>query len=309
MQTQKDLFNFRNKAYKFSLESLEARKEQANKQLEGMVAQRVSAQKNVEVLDDRLIAHKKLYDQGFLGKANMLDIEAKKAEGDSRLSSLESEIARVKQSILEIDSQIMSTKSEHTSRIVDELRQIQVQRNEASEQYIALTDALNRIIIRSPVDGLVIDLHYHTKGGVVSPGNPIAEIVPSNDKLLIEAKIPNSNISSVHIGLKAKVRFNAFKQRTTPSFEGTVISLSPDVIQDRQAAAMMDNPMMTRDGSMYVAMIEIDMDNFNKIAKERNLELHPGMSADIQIVTGTRTLLRYMLDPLIDQIFKGMNEK
>ena len=82
------------------------------------------------------------------------------------------------------------------------------------------------MIIRSPVDGIVNNLKYHTIGGVISHGQPIMEISPTNDPLIIEAKVSQKNIDSVHEGLVAKIRFSAFKSRTTPTFTGKVVSIS-----------------------------------------------------------------------------------
>jgi HlyD family secretion protein len=114
--------------------------------------------------------------------------------------------------------------------------------------------------------------------------------------------VSQKNIDAVHEGLVAKIRFSAFKSRTTPLFTGKVVKVSPDIVQDpRQGQMQPDN--------YYIARIEINMDEFNEIAKSRKLELHPGMQAEVQIVTGTRTLLRYLLDPIIDTAFKAFREK
>ena len=108
------------------------------------------------------------------------------------------------------------------------------------------------------------------------------------------------------VGSTAKIRFSAFKYRTTPVFEGKVISLSPDIVMPTPGQPIMDQSLA---GGYYLANIELDMKEFNKIAKSRGLKLTPGMQAQIQIVTGTRTLLRYLLDPIYDAMFKGLKEK
>jgi HlyD family secretion protein len=180
---------------------------------------------------------------------------------------------------------------------------VQVHTAAQKERYIALADSLQRIIIKSPVDGVINSVNIHTIGGVIGSGAPILEISPTNDKLIIEAKVPHKNIDSVHVGMIAKIRFSAFKSRTTPLFTGKVISISPDVVQDRTQA------QQDPSGPYYIARIEIDMDEFNKVASAKNLALHPGMMAEVQIVTGTRTLFRYLLDPVTDTMFKAFKEK
>nr|WP_284524953.1 hypothetical protein [Orientia tsutsugamushi] len=83
--------------------------------------------------------------------------------------------------------------------------------------------------------------------------------------------------------------------------------VSPDTVQDQQSAMQFNNAMIG--DTFYIAKIEIDMDEFNKVAKVKNLKLFPGMQADIQIITGTRTLLRYLLDPITDNMFRAFTEK
>jgi HlyD family type I secretion membrane fusion protein len=176
--------------------------------------------------------------------------------------------------------------------------------SERREKYYALTDQLSRVVLRSPVDGVINNINYHTIGSTIPGGQPIMEISPTDDHLVIEAKVPPKNIDSIHVGLKSMIRFSAFKSRTTPLFTGTVVSLSPDIIIDPRQ--QMDPNLA---GGYYLAKIEIDMDEFNEVARTRKIELHPGMQAEVQIVTGTRTLLRYLLDPVFDAMFKGFKEK
>ena len=138
-------------------------------------------------------------------------------------------------------------------------------------------------------------------GSVIPAGQAIMDISPSDDYLIIEAKVEPRHIDSIQVGLQSKIRFSAFKSRTTPLFTGKVVKISPDTVQDRNQGPTPD--------TYYIARIEINMDEFNKIAKARKLELHPGMQAEVQIVTGTRTLLQYLLDPITDTMFRAFKEK
>ncbi|MCC8398735.1 MAG: HlyD family type I secretion periplasmic adaptor subunit, partial [Rickettsia endosymbiont of Labidopullus appendiculatus] len=235
-------------------------------------------------------------------KAALLELEAKESNFKSEIAMTETEIAGTKHAITESEISIINLQNKYTERTLTELKEAQVQVAQLKEQFNALKDSLSRTVIRSPVDGIINVLNYHTIGGVVSQANPILEISPTNDILVIEAKVPQKNIDSVHEGLVAKIRFSAFKSRTTPLFTGKVIGISPDTVQDR-------NQMQQSPETFYTARIEIDMDEFNKIAKARKLELHPGMQAEVQIVTGTRTLLRYLLDPITDTMFRAFKEK
>ena len=194
--------------------------------------------------------------------------------------------------------------STKTTNALSELKDTQIRLAESRERFYSYQDALKRVIIRSPVDGVVNNLNFHTVGSSVPLGQIIVEISPTSDHLVIEAKIPPKNIDSIQIGLVSKIRFSAFKSRTTPLFTGKVVSLSPDIVIDPRQ--QMD-PNLSN--GYYLARIELDMDEFNAMAEPRNLQLHPGMQAEVQIVTGTRTLLQYLLDPVFDAMFKGFKEK
>ncbi|WP_425361309.1 HlyD family type I secretion periplasmic adaptor subunit [Candidatus Tisiphia endosymbiont of Ceraclea dissimilis] len=302
VHTQENLFSSKKEVYKSEKNALHQRIEQLNKKVEGLQAKKVAYVKSLEVAKDRLKAMHTLHEKGFAQKAALLELESKEANFKSEIAMTETEIAGTKHAIIESEISIINLQNKYTEKTLTELKEAQVQVAHLKEQFNALKDSLSRTVIKSPVDGIINVLNYHTIGGVVSPGNPILEISPTNDILVIEAKVPQKNIDSVHEGLVAKIRFSAFKSRTTPLFTGKVIGISPDTVQDR-------NQMQQSPETFYTARIEIDLNEFNKIAKARKLELHPGMQAEVQIVTGTRTLLRYLLDPITDTMFRAFKEK
>lgn len=302
IHTQENLFRSRKEVFNSEKDALQQRISQLEKRVEGLEAKKVAATKTAEVYQERLKALRTLQNKGFVQKKDLLEQEARVASAKSDVATTDTEIAGTHHSITEAQISIITQQNKYTERTLNELREAQVQAASLREKYNALTDSLNRIVIKSPVDGIINNLKYHTIGGYIGTGQPIMEISPTNDPLIIEAKVSQKNIDSVHEGLVAKIRFSAFKSRTTPTFTGKVVSVSPDIVQDeRQHPGQQDN--------YYVARVEIDMDEFNRIAKIKNLELHPGMQAEVQIVTGTRTLLRYLLDPVIDTAFKAFREK
>ena len=304
MHTQENLFRSKKEMYRSEKESCKQKIAQLNKQIEGIEFRKISVIKNLEVTRDRLKAMRTLKSKGFVQKSTLLELEAKEANFKSELATLETEVARNHQEITKTEIDIINLQNKSTTETLRELRETQIRVASFREQLLAVKDQLNRIIIKSPVDGIINVIHYHTIGGVIPPGAYIMEITPLNDLLIIEAQVPHKNIDSVHVGLTTKIRFSAFKSRTTPLFTGKVISISPDLVQDKEqaAAGRMSEPS-------YIARIEIDMDEFNKVAKAKKLALHPGMQAEVQIVTGTRTLFRYLLDPVTDTMFKAFREK
>jgi HlyD family secretion protein len=305
MRVQSNLFKSRGDEFRAEKESLRQKIEQLHKQVDANEAKKVASAKTLEVLNDRLKAGKELLSKGYMQKAAFHQLEAQAAGAKSELATVEISIASNHQEITRAELELLNLQNKYTIRTLSELKDAQIQAAGLKEQYTHASEVLSRIVIKSPVDGIINRINYHTIGGVIGPGQEVLEISPINDVLIIEAKVPQKNIDSVHAGLVAKIRFSAFKARTTPLFIGKVISISPDLVQERNQALA----AQTGGEPFYSARIEIDMEEFNKVAKAKNLVLHPGMQAEVQIVTGTRTLLRYMLDPVTDTMFKAFKEK
>ena len=301
LATQRNLFNSKRELL-HNLEKHSAQKiEQTKKTIDGYKEQKVSAAKTHEIFEERLKSGKQLLAKGFLSKAQFSDIESKYAEAKSRDLSMDSEIIKQEQEISRIEIELMQQKSDLLNRTIEELKNTQAELAKLKENYLVSKDALDKAIIVSPVDGIVNSIKVTTIGGYVQPAQEIAEVSPGKDVLVVEAKIQPQDVAYIHPGQIAKMNFTAYKSRTTPIFKGTLVSISPDVVVENTA----QGPM-----GFYVARIEIDMEEFNAESKRLNLTpLMPGMQADVQIIRGTRTLLRYLLDPITDNMFKAFKEK
>lgn len=300
INTQENLFRSKKDVFRSEQESFKQRIAQYNKQIEGYNAKISAEKKALKSIEGKLNSAKKLFEKGFIQQASLLDIDAKYAAVKSEMAITESEIAKMHHEITKCEIDIMNLQNKNFAQTFHELTEIHPKVSSLKESVNTLADALNRVKILSPVHGIINVVKYHTIGGVISPGSAIIEISPINDELVIEAKVSARDIDSIHVGLNAKIRFSAFKSRTTPVFTGTVISLSPD-IQEQNPYAMQE--------PHYIARIQIDMVEFNKIAKQKKLKLLPGMQAEVQIIRGTRTLFQYLLDPLTDTMFKAFKEK
>ena len=304
IETQNNLFTSRNKLAVAEKDSLRQRIKQNEKQIEGYEAKKIAYQKSLEVTLDRLDATKKLNAKGFVQKAALLELESKEASIHAELAMVDTEIARSQQEIIKTEIELLNVDSKSNAHTLQELKETQSNLAGVRERFFHSQELLSRVILKSPSDGVINHIHNHTIGSFIPPNQPIVEVSPVDDLLIIEAKVDPKSIDSIHVGLVSKIKFSAFKSRTTPSFTGKVVSLSPDLVVDHQRGP--GDPLA---GGYYLARIELDMDKFNEIADTRKLELHPGMQAEVQIITGTRTLLRYLLDPVIDAMFKGFKEK
>jgi HlyD family type I secretion membrane fusion protein len=203
-------------------------------------------------------------------------------------------IARAEQRRGETELQILDQRNRRAEHVATELRDVQAHLTELEERLTAAQDVLRRMVIRAPAEGLVMDLRMHTTGGVVNPGEPILDIVPADNALVIEAKVKPIDIDTVHTGRPAKVRLTAFKSRTTPLLNGKVIHVAADSQTDNRTGM-----------AHYVAHVAIERGELERAGK---LALYPGMPADVMIVTGRRTALDYLVTPVRDSFARAFRE-
>jgi HlyD family secretion protein/epimerase transport system membrane fusion protein len=180
-------------------------------------------------------------------------------------------------------------------QITNQLDQVRVELATTSERLFASKDILNRTTIRSPIAGKVVNLRFKTDGGVVQKGEPIMDIVPSDDLLLIDARISPNDIDVVHTGLPAQVHLLAYANRTAPRISGVVKSVSADRLVDE----------ITHQ-SYYLARVEVDREEIRR--NDPTIELVPGMPAEVLIVTGEQTLVEYLIKPFTDALRRSLRE-
>jgi len=233
--------------------------------------------------------------KGNAAKPRLYGLQRQDAELEGRRGEYLANIARAEQSITEAEMEIINARNGYEKDIATELREVQTNIPTYAEKLQAAEDVLRRIVITAPQAGIVTGLAVHTKGGGVSPGATLMEIVPQDDRLIVEARVSPHDIDEVHAGLEARVRLSAYKSRRVPILEGTVQSVSADKFIDQ----------MTRE-SYYTARLRLDDAELKKLD---NVVLTPGMPADVLIVTGERTFLSYLLSPLSDGMFRGLREQ
>ena len=169
--------------------------------------------------------------------------------------------------------------------------------SELNETIKALKDNLERTVITAPVDGVVKNLFFVTIGGVVRPGEPILDIVPTKDNLIVEARLQESDIGFVKPGQSAVVKLSSADAVNFGQIEGTVDRISPDTEQDEN-----DNRIV-----FYNIFVELDQNYFE--SKEKIYYLVPGVKVTASIQIGERTLANYLLSPFIGSIGQSFQER
>ncbi len=297
MDTQQKLFTVRRNDVEGKIKVLQQRIAQLQDQIQGVTAQANAAKAQMGYIRDEIAVVKKLLEQGDANRPRLLLLERTEAQLRGSQGQYLAEAAKAKQTITEAELEILNTKNTRLNEVVRDLRDTQVGVADLQEKVRASTDVAQRLVITAPVAGMVNGLAYHTVGGVIPPGGPIMDIVPQNDKLVIDAQVSPQDIDIVHVGLKARVRLTAFKARTTPILEGKVVKLSADRFVDKASGA-----------SYYVARVEIEKKALDKLTKIKHADLYPGMPADVLIVVGTRTFLHYLFSPITDTFNHAFRE-
>lgn len=235
-----------------------------------------------------------LWKQNLVQFARVTELERATARLEGERGLMVAAAAQARRRISEIEMQVLQVDQDLATEVSSELANIRARRSELGERKIAAEDVLMRTEIRAPADGRVHQLAVHTVGGVVSPGEPIMLIVPDTDELIVEARVSPHDIDQISLGQSAALHFSAFNQRTTPTLNGRVIRISPDISRDPQTGA-----------GFYTVRLFVDPE---EIAKLGSVQLVPGMPVDAFIQTTPRTVLTYLVRPLFQGMQKAFRE-
>ena len=247
-------------------------------------------------LNEELQAKRPLFKAKYLGKTDILELERSLSQHKGRKGKLKQDIAEFFQMVQELKLRIVDIQNQYRENAVSRLGEVKDTIFEIKEQVKPYLDAQNRLKIRAPISGEIINLRVTSeKSGVIQPGMPLLDIVPTNTKLIIEAMVRPQDITDVHKGQATKVQLSAFQRRSTPPVPGKVVYISPDLITQRTAGGEI---------SYYVAHIEVH----EKDLKEENAYLSPGMPAACYITTEKRSVISYLLSPLLQNVDRAMRE-
>ena len=296
LDSETRLFDLRRKSRLGQQAQLRERVGQIKEEIEGLTIQAAAKKREVEVMTKELEATRSLWAKNLipLNRVTVIERDAIRTEGDA--GRLISSIAQSKGKISEIQMQILQVDQEFRSEVARELRDVQAKVVELSERRVAAEDQLNRVEIRAPQDGYVHQLQVFSKGAVVTPGAAIVSIVPSSDKLAIEAKVPVHQIDQVHLGAKATFRLTSLNQRTTPELYGEVYLVSATAETEERTGA-----------TYYTVRVTLPENEVKRLGTD--VKLIPGMPAEVFIKTSDRTVLSYLVKPMSDQITRAFRER
>lgn len=260
--------------------------------LEGVIA---AEETQLRLIDQEITIVKKLLEKGLARKPRLFGLQRRQAEINGKRSRNQASIASVNQSIAETRLRITELDTVRINEVVQELRDAQTQLFDLVEEIRTAEDVLRRTTILAPLDGVVVDLKVFTSGGVITPGEPLLDVVPSADRLVVEAQIDPDDIDVVRVGLPARVQFSAFNRRHLVPIKGVVTSVSADRLVDERSGL-----------PYYLARIELANDLPEALD---GTSLYPGMQAEVMIVTGKRTVLDILVQPIAQSFNRAFREE
>lgn len=275
--------------------------EQLRAKVEGLQAQTRSRDRLVASYRAELADFKSLLAEGFTEKQKVEEMDRALAQSEGQRGELLSTIAASELQIAEIELKILQLQKDLQRDVANELSDVQAELFQLREKVQSIESTVNRSVIKAPVSGMVLGLAVHTIGAVIPPGGRLLDIVPRDQNLIIEAHVAPIDIDRVKVGQVAEVRFSAFKTRDVPTIDGTLISVSADrIVEDHKEHT-------DGDTAYYLARVAVSPEGLEALSAAE-LELVPGMPAEVLIQTGARTLVQYVMKPLTDSFKRSLIE-
>ncbi len=293
-RAQVEIFEARASALEAGIAILEQRIDQLETQITGFRGVQTSKETLSVSYQEELADVRELLVQGFSDKNRVRELERNVAQLNGEVAELVATIAATEVQAGEATLQILQQQKEFQNQVVTQLAEVQTGINDTIERKTALEDIVSRTVVRAPESGLVNGLQVHTKGGVVTPGMEIGQIVPETDDLVIEARVSPNDIDRVAIGQRATIRFSTFGNGTVPTIFGKLINISADTFLDQYTG-----------GSYYLARVNVSEESLVDMG---DLALMPGMPAEIFIATGSRTFFEYIFKPFSNAMARGLRE-
>jgi len=278
------VFQSRSAALDSQISVLKQQNTQFSAVITGLKKSIESQNKQLKVLREQIELYQSLLEKGLTQKPRVLELRGREAEVEGQKSQNEAEIARTKQRIGETELRIADLRSERRNKASEDLRSAQTELVDLDSQILAANDVLTRTVVVAPIDGTVVALRIFTAGGIVNPGDPIMDIVPADDRLLVDARLDPRDIDVVYPGLQAKVSLTAFQKRHFRPLQGEVLSVSADRMVDERTGQ-----------AYYLVRVELKESPGDVLG---GAPLQPGMAAEVMIITGARTALQYLFEPI-----------
>lgn len=289
------IFDSRKRTLNEGIQILRNRIDQLKNEIESLRAKVKANAIQLQLIQEELQAWADLEKQSYVDRPKVLALKRESARLEGERDENLALISRAEQRMNETELQISNLAITQESDVLKQLEETQFNLNTNLEKERGARDVYEHTLITAPISGTVLNLKVHTIGGVIGPREPLMDIVPEQERLIVEARVNPNDIDVVRPGLPAKIRFSAYKQRSTPVIDGKVESVSADLLFEEKSNT-----------SYYNARIIVDEKELSRI---NHVILYPGMPVQVFIVTDTRTPLNYFLRPILDSFARAFREE
>ncbi|KFC78306.1 HlyD family type I secretion periplasmic adaptor subunit [Buttiauxella agrestis] len=290
-----DLFNSRRRQFQNEIEGLQEQLVQKRQELRDFQSKQSQYKNSLSLLQQEIKMSEPLLASGAISKVEILRLRRTEVETKGLLDSVALSIPKSASETKEIENKIGESRNRFQSDALSQLNEARTNLSKAEATGKALEDRVNRTMVVSPVRGIVQQIMVNTIGGVIQPGSDLVEIVPLDDKLLIEVKIQPRDIAFLHPGQHAMVKFTAYDYTTYGGLDGELVQISPDTVTDKEGH------------SYYIARLRTDKNYLG--TKEHPMLIIPGMVASVDILTGKKSILSYLLKPIIRAKAEALRER
>jgi membrane fusion protein, epimerase transport system len=281
---EQQLFDARRLALNERLQALNERMAQVRARSAALAEATATARQSAELSRSELDMNRELVSAGFIQKARLLALERQAADSDGRVAATRSQEADVRAQLAALAEAAAQARSDHRQRAADELKEAGVRLEELQQRLRPGQDQVERLSVRAPVDGVVMSLRVSASGTAVGPREPLLDIAPSAEGLLVDAWIEPRDIDHVRAGGAAELRLGAFDSRSLPMLAASVQRVAPDVSQETADRL-----------PRYRVQVAVSA---AELARLPGVQLQAGMPVEVFIATPARTLWQYLAQPL-----------
>jgi len=262
--------------------------------LQGLRASLQSNTQQYRLMDQQLQGLRPLARDGYIPRNRLLDSERQAAQMIGAIAQDNSNILLTTQQIQETERRILQRQAEYQKEVRGQLADVQLSQQDIGQRLKIANYDLENTQIRAPAKGIVVGLVLHTEGGVVGAGQNLMDVVPADQPLIIEARVPVQLIDKVHNDLPVELLFSAFNQNTTPRIAGQVYRVGADRLTDTQTGE-----------PYYSLQVKVDDAGMKQLAGKA---VRPGMPVEVFVRTGERSMLSYLFKPLADRMHIALTE-
>lgn len=295
LSTQEQLFSSRRNSLQSDLAAIDENIAGVRAQLQGLEESMVYKKAQQKIVKEQLDSMRDLAKDGYIARNRMLEIERGFAQLNGSIAEDIGNIGRANRQINELTLRKMQRQQDAQKEIRSQLTEIQRDTESLQSRLAALDYELKNISVKAPVDGVVVGLNVFTNGAVIPSGFKLLELVPAGESWIVEGQLPVNLVDKVHPGLKVELIFSAFNSNTTPHIPGVITQISADRSVDERTGA-----------PYYKVKAVVAPEGMKAIAK---LQIRPGMPVELFVKTGERTMMNYLLKPILDRANSAMSEE